>query len=70
MKIPEWAEEHWDVLAIVAALLFAVASAGLGVAGNVAAVGLGPSAPPPAADLRSPPAGLELDPARQPAPVT
>lgn len=72
MKIQdEWAEEHWDVIAMMAVLLIAVAvSAGLGVLYNVAAVGLDPSASPSAVELRSPPAGLQPDPVRQPAPLS
>jgi hypothetical protein len=52
-----WADEHWDVLAIAAALALAVAVSGaLGVAYNVAATRLDPSAPPAIEAIAQPPA--------------
>jgi len=55
----EWAEEHWDVLAIVAVFVLAVAvSLTLGVAYNVAALRL----ESPAAELRSEPPTPGSDP--------
>jgi len=53
----EWADEHWDVLVIAAALALAVAVSGaLGVAYNVAAARLDPSAPPASEAITQPPA--------------
>jgi hypothetical protein len=63
----DWAEEHWDVLAAVVAMAFAIAvSVGLGVAYNVVATRLELSTPsadaveldgqpaPPAVDAPAP----------------
>jgi hypothetical protein len=63
----EWAEEHWDVLVIVAAFVLAVAlSLALGVAYNVAAIRL----EPPAAELRSTPPAPGPDPRYPTAPYS
>ena len=52
----KWADEHWDVLALAAALALAVAVSGaLGVAYNVAAARLDPSAPPAIEAIVQPP---------------
>ena len=61
----EWADEHWDVLAIAAALVLAVAVSGaLGVAYNVAAARLDPSAPAAIEAIAQPPApGIDPAPA-------
>ena len=53
----EWADEHGDVLATAAALALAGAGSGaLGVAYNVAAARLAPSAPPAIEAIAQPPA--------------
>ena len=58
----EWADEHWDVIAMLGACAVAVAvSLALGVAYNVAAARLEPSTTPPAVELSAPPARLERD---------
>ena len=59
----EWADEHWDVLTIAAALALAVAVSGaLGVAYSVAAARLDPSAPP-AIEAIAQPRAPAIDPA-------
>jgi hypothetical protein len=66
----EWIEDHWDVIALVAALLIALAvGAGLGVVYNVVAAGLGASRPP-VVERRSLPLRLDADPVRRPAPLS
>jgi len=52
----EWADEHWDVRAIAAALVAGAVSGALGVAYNVAAARLAPSAPPAIEAIAQPPA--------------
>jgi hypothetical protein len=72
MKIrAEWAEEHWDVIAMVAAFLIVIAiGAVLGIVYNVAVVGLDASTPAPAVEVRSPAGRPEPGPARPPAPIS
>jgi hypothetical protein len=67
MKTPgQWADEYWDLLATAAALAFAVVLSGaLGVAYNVAAARLDPSAPPAIEAVVQPP-GPAVDPAPAP----
>jgi hypothetical protein len=56
MKPLDWAEEHWDVLAMAAAFALAVAvSVALSIAYNVAAARLDPFSPaPPSVEVGSP----------------
>jgi hypothetical protein len=55
--VGEWADEHWDALAIAAVLALAVAVSGaLGTAYNVVAARLDPSAPPAIEAIAQPPA--------------